>query len=141
MRFAAAAAVFLDHLTSYPFSTNTDAHRHGLALIGSYGGSAVVVFFVLSGFVIAYVTDTREQTARAYAVSRFSRVYSVIIPALLLTFAFDSAGQWLRPEFYEIQKVLWRPPSVTSHAASLALVSEYQVFHFGGIVPGSNSPY
>jgi peptidoglycan/LPS O-acetylase OafA/YrhL len=141
VRFAAAAAVFLDHLSSYPFSTGREGHRHGLALVGSYGPSAVVVFFVLSGFVIAYVTDTREQTAKAYMASRVSRLYSVILPALLLTFAFDSAGQWLRPEFYEIQKVMWRPPSLVSYGASLALVTEYQVFHFGGIVPGSNSPY
>ncbi len=141
VRFAAAAAVFLDHISSYPFSTNTDGHRHGLKVIGSYGASAVVVFFVLSGFVIAYVTDTRERTANAYAASRISRLYSVVLPALLLTFAFDTAGQWLRPEFYEIQKVLWRPPSLVSYAASAALVDEYQVFRFGGIVPGSNSPY
>jgi peptidoglycan/LPS O-acetylase OafA/YrhL len=141
VRFAAAAAVFLDHLSSYPFSTNVDGRRHGLALVGSFGASAVVVFFVLSGFVIAYVSGTRERTANAYVASRVSRLYSVILPALLLTFAFDSLGQWLRPEFYEIQKVLYRPPSLVSYAASLALVDEYQVFRFGGIVPGSNSPY
>src|SRR5579864_6899404 len=48
------------------------------------GHSAVVVFFVLSGFVIAYITDTKEKTPADYAASRLARIYSVAVPALLL---------------------------------------------------------
>jgi peptidoglycan/LPS O-acetylase OafA/YrhL len=45
-----------------------------------YGRTAVLVFFVLSGFVIAWVTDTREHTLVEYGLSRVARLYSVVIP-------------------------------------------------------------
>jgi peptidoglycan/LPS O-acetylase OafA/YrhL len=49
------------------------------------GSEAVMAFFVLSGFVIAYVADQRETTLQAFAAARLARLYSVIIPAMLLT--------------------------------------------------------
>ncbi len=38
--------------------------------LGPYTGEAVTVFFVLSGFVIAYATDQRETSARSYLIAR-----------------------------------------------------------------------
>lgn len=52
-------------------------------------GFGVTAFFVLSGFVIAFVADTKEKSLQAFAVSRMARVYSVALPALLLTVAID----------------------------------------------------
>src|SRR5580698_1384155 len=49
------------------------------------GDIAVPVFFVLSGFVIRYVTRTREATAREYFIDRASRIYSVVLPAMVFT--------------------------------------------------------
>ncbi len=49
--------------------------------------SAVAVFFVLSGFVIRLITTVRPVTPRDYAVDRFSRIYSVTLPAVLFTCA------------------------------------------------------
>lgn len=49
------------------------------------GKDAVVVFFVLSGFVIAYVADTKERNWRNFAISRYSRLVSVFFPAMALT--------------------------------------------------------
>jgi peptidoglycan/LPS O-acetylase OafA/YrhL len=40
------------------------------------------VFFVLSGFVIAYVTDRGERSLADYALDRLSRLWSVALPAL-----------------------------------------------------------
>jgi peptidoglycan/LPS O-acetylase OafA/YrhL len=48
------------------------------------GPPAVIVFFVLSGFVIAYVTDGRDRTLAQYALNRLSRLWSVSLPALVL---------------------------------------------------------
>ena len=39
------------------------------------GNDAVMVFFVLSGFVIAYVADKKEKTLRDRALSRLARLY------------------------------------------------------------------
>ena len=141
VRFLAAVAVLLDHLTSFPFTGIHDGPRHGILLIGNYGTSAVTVFFVLSGFVIAYVTTQRETDLRSFVVSRASRLYSVVIPALVLTFLFDSAGQALRPEFYAWPKILGHGPTLAGYLSSCLFLNEYHVFHFGGIAPGSNGPF
>lgn len=54
------------------------------------GHSAVVIFFVLSGYVITYVASERETTLRDYAISRCARIYAVAVPALLLTIVLDA---------------------------------------------------
>ena len=136
VRFLAAVAVFLDHISSYPFTKNVFWYR-----LGSYGGVAVMIFFVLSGYVIAYVTSTRERFAFQYASARIARIYSVVLVALLITLLFDSIGAALNPAFYSIQKILWKPESVEGYISSLFFVNEYQIFHFNGIAPGSNGPY
>jgi peptidoglycan/LPS O-acetylase OafA/YrhL len=46
------------------------------------GEPAVVVFFVLSGLVIAFVADGRHRTLADYALDRLSRLWSVALPAL-----------------------------------------------------------
>jgi peptidoglycan/LPS O-acetylase OafA/YrhL len=56
-------------------------------LLPNFGREAVMVFFVLSGFVIAYTTEQKNLTARAYMLARCIRIYSVALPVLLLAFA------------------------------------------------------
>src|SRR4051794_21790840 len=141
LRFLAALAVFLDHLTSFPITGEHDRERHGLLLIGNYGQTAVTIFFVLSGYIIAYVYESRENRPRIFTISRVSRLYSVVLPALAVTFLFDFAGQRLNPAFYEIPKILAKPPSVAGYLSSALFVNEYRVFGFGGIAPGSNAPF
>jgi peptidoglycan/LPS O-acetylase OafA/YrhL len=46
---------------------------------------AVILFFVLSGFVIALTTTNNNRGGLQYAQARFSRLYSVVLPALLIT--------------------------------------------------------
>jgi len=78
VRFGAAFAVLMMHCSE--FGT-------GWANRERWGDIAVPVFFVLSGFVIRLVTRAREGNARGYAIDRVSRMYSVVIPAMLLTVA------------------------------------------------------
>jgi peptidoglycan/LPS O-acetylase OafA/YrhL len=68
-----------------------------------WGHQAVVVFFVLSGYVISHVADTREPTAAAFLVARFSRLWSVLVPAMLLTVVCDTVGRTfgIHPEAYD----------------------------------------
>lgn len=103
----------------------------------SLGHNAVIVFFLLSGYVIAYVADGKENSARRFWVSRLARIYSVAVPALLLTLAADALGAWLHPPMYA--------GALTTHdhawirlLASLAFVNE---LWFVSIMPFSNSPY
>ena len=136
VRFLAALFVLFDHLSSAPFTQNVIPAR-----LGAYGDIAVTVFFVLSGYVIAHVVATREQNAADYAMARLSRLYSVVLPALLLTCAADALGAWLDPAFYAEQKVLWQPVSAAGYVSSALFVNEFQIFGFGGIAPGSNAPF
>ena len=43
----------------------------------------MIVFFVLSGFVIAYVTDGHDRTLADFTLNRLSRLWSVALPALV----------------------------------------------------------
>lgn len=75
-----------------------------------------MVFFVLSGFVIAYVTAGKENTASAYFASRISRIYSLAVPAVLLTPLLDIAGLAINPGYYGGKEALdlWGIRLVTS---------------------------
>ena len=100
----------------------------------NYGHSAVVVFFVLSGYVIAYVTATKERDWVNYSASRLSRVYSVAIPAILLTLALDGLGRSINPAYYDHP---WDQFLVRT-AAALAMLNEVW---FVSITSFSNVPY
>jgi peptidoglycan/LPS O-acetylase OafA/YrhL len=94
VRFVAAVLVFLSH-------SNQRWLAKEVLPASSYGHSAVVVFFVLSGFVIAYISDTRERDWVSYFASRLSRVLSVVVPAIVLTLVLDTAGRQLMPSIYD----------------------------------------
>jgi peptidoglycan/LPS O-acetylase OafA/YrhL len=136
LRFLAAVAVFMDHLSSSPFTH--ERHWYGA---NAYGDMAVTLFFVLSGYVIAYVSSEREKLPSQYISARVSRLYSVVAVALPLTWMLDAWGASIHAPFYAIKTVLWKPPSIEGYLASFFFVNEFQVFQFGGIVPGSNGPY
>ena len=104
----------------------------------SLGHNAVVVFFVLSGYVIAYVADHKEHDLRSFWVSRLARVYSVAVPALLLTLLFDRIGMALDPAFYAAGNLAAYDHFGVRLLASLAMVNELWLV---SIMPFSNSPY
>lgn len=70
------------------------------------GHQAVIVFFVLSGYVISNVAEVRERTPRDFLVARFARLWSVLFPAMALTIACDAIGRMFGqyPESY-----VWSP--------------------------------
>lgn len=81
LRLGAALTVLFAHAQDMWLpSTTHDATRPGEA-----AHSAIVVFFVLSGFVIAYTTNVRRRGLGEFMQARWSRLCSMVIPALLLT--------------------------------------------------------
>lgn len=84
VRLTAAFVVMFGHA-----STFTGGYFHFAA---DHGAPAVAVFFVLSGFVISFITGQKEKTAGEYAVARAARMYSVAIPAILVTLVADHIG-------------------------------------------------
>ena len=127
VRFTAACLVYVYHSNQRLLVTD-------ILPVSTYGQSSVIVFFVLSGFVIAYITDTKENTLANYAASRVSRIYSVALPAVLLTLAMDAVGRQLYPALY----VYPFDQFLVRIASSLLLVNEVW---FISITSFSNVPY
>lgn len=86
IRFSAAFAVLLDH------SSGMGITGGFLWPLARYGQTAVMIFFVLSGYVISYVSTTKEKNIIDYSYARISRLYSVIIPALIVTIISNELG-------------------------------------------------
>ncbi len=78
VRLGAALAVVADHASLPEFHLGWRDRQ-------LWGHVAVPVFFVLSGFVIRSVTVRRSSMLRDYAIDRASRIYSVALPAMLLS--------------------------------------------------------
>ena len=104
IRALAACAVMAGHVRALFF---VDFRRlslkswplEALYFFTGFGHQAVVVFFVLSGFLISS-TIIRSHVLgkwswRDYAVNRATRLYVVLIPGLLLGFFWDRLGSWL----------------------------------------------
>nr|WP_315249367.1 acyltransferase [uncultured Duganella sp.] len=101
-----------------------------------HGHAAVMVFFVLSGYVIAHIAQQRENTPLEYWSSRLARFYTLAIPTVLLTPLLDLLGQTMAPQFYD---------GTTTHgwaalriATSLAFLNEVWL---ASIMAFSNVPY
>lgn len=129
VRFSAAVIVLLVHARYERFTNGW------LSPMKSYGNDAVMVFFVLSGFVIAYCVDQKEKNFADYAVSRLSRLYSVVLPALLLTLVLDIWGYAVDPSIYVAS---WFDQPVLRFATNLVFVNQ---LWFADIGAFSNAPF
>jgi len=78
LRFFSAVVVLIGHFSHPKFLDNGVYHL-------DWALYAVGVFFVLSGFVIRFITCYRPTAPRSYAVDRFSRIYSVFIPSVVFS--------------------------------------------------------
>jgi len=92
LRIFAAFGVFLGHANFPWFSNNL--------FPGDLGHKFVTIFFVLSGYLIAFTVDKKNKGPKKYMVDRFSRLYSVVLPALIFTYLIDFIGKHLHPDFY-----------------------------------------
>lgn len=92
-RFLAALVVFIFHFIALDLIT--------IDFKITFAREAVMIFFVLSGYVIAFVSAQKERTFKVYIFNRLSRLYSVVIPALILTVVLDSIAINLAPELYD----------------------------------------
>lgn len=133
VRFLAAMTVFFVH-------AGINRYSGGLPILWRFtdlGNDAVMVFFVLSGLVIAYVAHEREKTLKDYFISRLARLYSVVAPALVATVILDFVGLHIAPSLYtawyfQADNPLWR------FFANFFFINE---LWFLSVKPFSNNPF
>ena len=101
------------------------------APLANLGNDAVMVFFVLSGFVIAYVADKKEKTFHDYALSRLARLYSVAAPALALTVVVDYVGSRIDYSLYTGWDFLTDHPWWRWRTPRLGLLEEVALVDIG----------
>lgn len=116
MRFTAALAVLLGHMD-----------QDGLAMawmpLSHFSHEAVIIFFVLSGFIIYYSTASRASSWQQYAVARLSRIFSVALPAVLVCVGL---ALWLgsRPGFDPQRFSNYSPPAVWDTISSVLFLNQ-----------------
>jgi len=103
-RALAASAVMWGHVRGIFFVDVRQVQHGGFLLkviyfLTGFGHQAVMVFFVLSGFLISSAIIRRHASGtwswRDYAIDRSSRLYVVLIPGLLFGLLWDKAGSVL----------------------------------------------
>ncbi|KAF0180683.1 MAG: acyltransferase family protein [Limisphaerales bacterium] len=101
VRGVAALAVLFGHLRAFLFVEHSAVAQRNVVTdafygLTGFGHQAVVIFFVLSGFLIGGAVQERFATNRwsfgDYALRRMTRLWLVLLPALALTLGWDLAG-------------------------------------------------
>ncbi len=132
LRLSAAMAVFFGHCAWLWTPGHLDLFR-------AYGCIVpVLVFFVLSGFVIGYSTEHRDHDPDTYAVNRAARIYSVALPALVATFVLDAVGRSLAPALYNAGFGYSLLHPVRQFMRAALFVNE---IWWSRSAPGSNGPF
>lgn len=133
LRFAAAMVVLLSHFAYERFT------RGDYLIIREWnlGSDAVVVFFVISGLVIAFAAREKDRAGQAYVFARLTRLISVVLPAILLTLFLDHWGARIDPAGYD--GWWWNPAPVWEVLLrSLSFSTEWTG---SGFRPGTNGPF
>jgi len=122
MRFLAAVFVVLSHFVQM----NVIQGQYAF-FTPELGRDAVILFFVLSGYVIAYTTDYKKPSLVEYSIARMTRIYSVALPLLFLSgIAFFSlfSLELYDGSSYVYQKMYLYYPLYTAFIGDLWLISE-----------------
>ena len=128
--------VALSHLRAFVFVDFSTLNHPSLVWSGFYfvtgfGHQAVMIFFVLSGFLVggSVISNVRagKWSWREYAVTRMTRLWIVLIPGLLLTAFWDYFGMiTTHSSFYD------GTMSLTYNSGPSANPSRYSVMTFLG---------
>ncbi len=78
VRIMATLIVFIAHGSSF-YKPLADLNE-----VAKLGRDGVIIFFVLSGYVISWCANEKERSPLNFAINRAARIYSVAIPAILL---------------------------------------------------------
>ncbi len=97
LRWTAALLVVVGHADMNLRSFQGIGEKwNSFGYIGLHSHAAVMIFFVLSGYVVSYATNKKYAIGnygfRSYFLDRWSRIYSVLLPAIIFTLLIDYCG-------------------------------------------------
>lgn len=153
LRGIAALGVFTSHWRDCLFQDYSQLHHHNPLIASAYfvsglGHQWVIVFFVLSGYLVGGSVLRQALQGRwswrEYMLNRLTRLYIVLIPALLLGGLIDLAG--LRffgtSDVYTAHHGMRLMVSVPARQVTLEILLGNYLFLQGVLVPvfGTNGP-
>jgi peptidoglycan/LPS O-acetylase OafA/YrhL len=109
VRGGSALLVMLGHLRAFLFIDYGQLEAPGIFskifyFVTGLGHQAVMVFFVLSGYFVGGSVLNALQSNRFswsnYGIARLSRLWVVLVPALIMTLILDQLGAHLNPDAY-----------------------------------------
>ena len=151
IRGLSALAVCAGHLRAAAFVDFGAAENQGILQklfygLTAFGHESVMVFFVLSGFFVggSVLKNVANFSVKSYAISRLTRLWLVLIPALLFTILIDLQLRSTSPDvlngFY--YKIWSSGPQTQTYSLSVTTFFGNIFFLQNITVPifGSNSP-
>lgn len=154
-RWFAAFLVLLGHLrqlilVDFKYVEQKTLICKALYFVTGFGHEAVMVFFVISGFLVGSLTLKRWRSngsnLSAYVSARVSRIYTVLIPALLAGLALDFIGlHWFNSSELYTNSAQYHTISLNSTiSADIGIATFFgNLFNLQGILVqhfGSNGP-
>jgi peptidoglycan/LPS O-acetylase OafA/YrhL len=119
IRISAALIVLYGHAVLIFFGDIND----NPFLVSNMRHFAVVLFFVLSGYVIGFTTKINNRGAKQYAVARLSRLSSMVIPALVVSFVIECTLNFLTSNRFQIDFI-----SILRYLISASFMNEFWLF-------------
>lgn len=91
LRFIAAFLVIIHHIEQFKSISNFENYWDKIPFIGIIGKLGVILFFVLSGFLITYLLLTEEQSFKKISIGKFYvrrilRIWPLYFFIILLAF-------------------------------------------------------
>ena len=130
LRGIAALLVFALHITFQGFTGGF------LWRLGIFGEDAVMAFFVLSGFVISFSAKNKNFSFSDYMIARTARLWSVAIPAIILTLALN----WIVTSFFDPTIMANERPDFSAFSVITSALFINQIWHLNE-TPGVNFPF
>lgn len=142
-RAVAALLVLVGHIYMIVFIAQVEGEKNifktFFEFISSFGHQAVMVFFVMSGFLVSKsaMKAINENNLSKYFINRFVRLYIVLIPALILTFFMDSVLINQLKEYVDMAQItlIENRTSTVSFVGNILFLQDIFVPRFG-----SNGP-
>ena len=130
LRLGAALIVVYRHALTMWFPSSASVNSEP----GNPSHASVVVFFVLSGFVIAHTTTGNDRGPLQYAQARLSRLCSIVLPALLITALIEFLVVRINPS---VAAEFVRAPSWPRYLITAGFLNE---IWFKSMAPPINGP-